>query len=702
MGSGTYRISNSLFVYENTRIIGNEQTIIEQTADNTHALVLCGNDITIEDLSIKLSGACNTVTACIYVNSNNKPAVADYNSAFPETGYVQRLTIDNVFMSGEYKFGSKNGYPVVSDAYENYMGVGIYNHRLYFNYAHVDNVHFKYFMAGVHGGGGCNYFNITSEFCKYGLYITNGGDNTYFVDGHPYYTNDENGDYITMSDAIAYVEREEGSTFHLRSYDTQAYKKIIFLDSQTKSNKIDIQHVFTNGSGLFSRHKWNILKWFIIDYGQGNVYSDQFKNTPFHIGSHVTTIAKGSQSELSNPVIQNALSGAGIWGNISSNVEFVNNGITLRDVCRYPSEKNVWSNYLPYILSTTSPSEDSPIEITIDYSNRPVIGLPNYFIQFYHDYVASDYTVSFDTTNTGVYDFELPVIGNTNITEYFDYPQIGTVYKTYRMKFRFTKPLQISNMVETLTDEVFDYNPNGLIGICNIGMTINDYAGRSFLGECGGNLYGNVDMHQNTLKNLPDPVDAGDAISKSYLEAKLIEFDKYYTNLSSAITDINNGNWNNAIIYSDAAKVKVFTSDDGKLTVMLLDDVTESTLININKDIELVLNGKTLSFSVNSAYINFASETNCTINGMSDGSKIIKNLNEATANPYLINTAGKKLYIIGGSYECIVPTSKSIVMIRATSTNEILDIANASILGRNDGAYDINTTDLYGATGIQF
>jgi hypothetical protein len=32
-------------------------------------------------------------------------------------------------------------------------------------------------------------------------------------------------------------------------------------------------------------------------------------------------------------------------------------------------------------------------------------------------------------------------------------------------------------------------------------------------------------MHQNTLKNLPDPVDAGDAVSKSYLEAKLAELE---------------------------------------------------------------------------------------------------------------------------------------------------------------------------------
>lgn len=94
--------------------------------------------------------------------------------------------------------------------------------------------------------------------------------------------------------------------------------------------------------------------------------------------------------------------------------------------------------------------------------------------------------------------------------------------------------MQIENF--TYEDSAFrpftiNYNPDGLIGICNIGMTVNDYAGRSFLGECGGSLYGNVDMHQNTLKNLPTPVDDGDAVSKAYLEEKLdeVDLDSYAT-----------------------------------------------------------------------------------------------------------------------------------------------------------------------------
>lgn len=66
---------------------------------------------------------------------------------------------------------------------------------------------------------------------------------------------------------------------------------------------------------------------------------------------------------------------------------------------------------------------------------------------------------------------------------------------------------------------------DGLVGIVNIGIPSNEAYGRAFLGECGGSLYGNVDMHQNTLKNLLAPVEDGDAVSKAYLEQRLAELE---------------------------------------------------------------------------------------------------------------------------------------------------------------------------------
>jgi hypothetical protein len=498
LGPGTYPISGSLIVYGDTTIIGcGAKTVITQTADNTHAIVVNGSRVSIKDLSIKLSGVCTSLTGCIYVNSYNVPDNAVYNSALPDNITAQYLTIENIHMRGKYTFSYENGYAVISDAYDNYKGVGIYGDRSYFNFSHIENIKFYDLYAGIYGGGSANYFNVTDMSCRYGVYATGAALNTYFIDGHSFYDYDADGNHISMSDEIAHAEGDGNSTYHMRCFDSQGFKSYIYLGSMSKNNKVDIQTSFSSSGSVRSGHSWNILHNFIVDYGWANVYSDLYKHTPYHIGNRTTTIAGLQHHELSDPVIQNALPGAGIWGSISSNVEFTGYGMELKDVCRYPSEKqdNNKTYYLPYILSTVAPSEDNPIEIVIDYSNRPVIGLPNYFIQFYHSYVASDYVVSFDTTNTGVFDYVIPVTDNTNTTDYQNYPMASGPRISYRAKFSFTKALQISDLVHTTSGSVSDYNPNGLIGICNIGMTVNDYAGRSFLGECGGSLYGNVDMH---------------------------------------------------------------------------------------------------------------------------------------------------------------------------------------------------------------
>ena len=163
-----------------------------------------------------------------------------------------------------------------------------------------------------------------------------------------------------------------------------------------------------------------------------------------------------------------------------------------------------------------------------------------------------------------------------------------------------------------------------------------------------------------------------------------VETNKFYTNLSLAITDINNGNWNNAITDISAAKVKVFTAHNGKLTVMLLDDVTESVQIDINKDIELVLNGKTLNFNAVGAYLNFTSGTNCAINGVANGSKIVKNVSNASASQYAVNTESK-LYIKGGTYEITGSGTKNIIAIRMASAGELLEIVDATVVSEASG-----------------
>ena len=74
--------------------------------------------------------------------------------------------------------------------------------------------------------------------------------------------------------------------------------------------------------------------------------------------------------------------------------------------------------------------------------------------------------------------------------------------------------------------------------------------------------------------NLIKQIDVGGTIYDVY--DRQAEHVLYYSLLSTAISDINNGVSTNAISDVDSAKVKVFTPHTGRLTAMLLDDITES------------------------------------------------------------------------------------------------------------------------------
>lgn len=520
LGPGIYTISNSLIVYANTRIIGcGKQTVIKQIANNTDAIVITGNNIVLENFSIKLEGDCTEITACIYANSNNPNGDNNY----PSNTYLTNLTMSNMFLSGKYAFEYMNDKPVRGEAYDNYKGVGIMCTRLYFNYAHIDNVCGEHLMATVYGSGGANYFNITSVYCKYAVYNIQGGNNQIFIKGHSYYEGNKTDGYVSMSDYIVYDEGGHSNVYSLSSYDSQHFINLIYFSgcSQSNSYTLNVNYAVTTAGQNIGDSEFQ-LRNYVTDLGRGNIYVDAYQNKPWTIGNKTQQLSGLSSLAVCDPAIRNVLSGAGIWGSISSSVAFNNHGIDLSEICRYPSERSsaVSGVNLPSVVSNVAPSESNPIEIIIDISNRPVYAQLGYFIQFDHRYVATDFVVSYDTTNDGTYNISKIVKNNTDVTPYDLFHQ-ESAYQIYRIKFTFTKPLQIENFTYASSDYtqyVTNYNPNGLIGICNIGMTVQDYTGRSFLGECGGSLYGNVDMHQNTLKNIADPIDDGDVVNKSSLD----------------------------------------------------------------------------------------------------------------------------------------------------------------------------------------
>ena len=201
-----------------------------------------------------------------------------------------------------------------------------------------------------------------------------------------------------------------------------------------------------------------------------------------------------------------------------------------------------------------------------------------------------------------------------------------------------------------------------------------------------------ADAHANDLATL-DVLFAKDAVVKvildlstnmafvqnadtnAYLEGRLARLEAnsaYYSTLSGAIADINNSTKDNATKDAATIKVAVGKADNGATTVTLLDDVTESVLIEVNKDIVLVLNGYTLHFDAPAAYLNFTAGTNCTISGEVEGSAITKSC-DSTSVVYMMQISSDNFRIVRGRYHCSGNMKMSAMITHNSGVCEISD-----------------------------
>jgi hypothetical protein len=366
---------------------------------------------------------------------------------------------------------------------------------------------------------------------RFAVYCVGGCNSMYDIHGHTYYNNGGRDGRIYATDYIFYGKKCTVNKIRIGFYDTQYTIGSIYFDSFSHSNQYSI---VSSDSGIESFNEnsyWDNGHVGATDYGRGNNEIQPAKEYFAGVGSALFNLSGlPIWNTQFNPSIHNALSGAGVWGSIASNNRWSDfDGMGLQDVCRYPKEATLKTGFgLTSTICESSPSEESPVEIIIDISNRPATSYDGFWIQFDHKYIAEDFTVSVDTTNDGEFDSVISMVrGNFNAIYYrFNYQTPARM--VYRIKISITKALRIPDFIypdPSGNQHIIDYNPDGLVGIVNIGMPSNEAYGRAFLGECGGNMYGDVDMHQNTLKNLPAPVDDDDAVSKAYIESRLAEIE---------------------------------------------------------------------------------------------------------------------------------------------------------------------------------
>lgn len=563
LGNGTYNISNFIELYDNIKLIGTGNTVIKQTDKTSHVIIVSGSNITIKDLRLRLYSMTteekdslqynSELTACIYINSDNGKNSSMYNAKYLDNIYCKNLTVDNVYLLGNYGFKYTDGTPTISNDYEHYRGCGIISERLYFNYATLTNVYISGMYRGLSGCGGSNNITIFCENTKTMAY-GGGGYISLNIFGHSYYTTDADGNTISMSDEIGHFTILEQSYVAEYVYDVQWMKNIFVFEGQTMNNRYIVSQIA--GASYFSNDQTadtglKLGAW-VIDYGRGNKAIENFQNTPYHIGTKYIDKTTQSSFKVNDPITQSALSGAGVWGDITSNDAFDKGSLLLSEICRYPTNSNVDKHAddhsLLFALSNNTPTEEQPIEIIIDISNRPIYALFGGFIQFDSSYIASDFEMSFDITGNNNFTNAIAVKDNIDTVWYRILHQ-GRFAKIYKIKIVITKALYIESLKyqnSAYTHYEIEYNPNKKVGICNIGIIDADFAGRTFLGECGGKVYGDLLLNKNsTIKNVPDPADEGDAVSKKYVDRYIGDIYNLNTdtadNLVDAINEVYDG-----------------------------------------------------------------------------------------------------------------------------------------------------------------
>lgn len=542
LGNGTYNISKSLMVYGNISIIGTGDTTINQTSDKTHGIIINGSNINIEGLTIKLSGNCDgtaehvlsrdfdsEIIGCIYVNSSNKKTNDDFDDRYPENLYCQNITIKDVTLLGTYGFKWEGNYQLYPDNKNTYKGCGIVGGKMFFNYLFADNIRMKKLYCGYYGTGGSNIVNLFCTDCKIMVYDLGGGYNNFDIKGHSSYGPTSDTETISISDIVVY-SNGENNNYNVQTYDSQWFEYLLYFDSCSMQNKYNT-HYFSGGYYGPTEEinpSNGRIKSFVYNIGRGNVNVSPYVNEPFHTGSVRYNLSGQSEFKDVDTILYNVLAGAGLWGNISTTNSVDETRLSLANVCRYPNNDHLVGSY---ILFNETPSVENPIEIIIDVSNRPAYAFPNIFIQFYHEYVASDFSITWYTS----YDDEIRTVNvkdNTNVAYFYNLNQTGC-YNVHKIKITITKALNIPELKYRSSSYVHytkNYNENNKVGIVNIGM-VGDEFGRSFLGECGGSLYGNLDMKNNVISNLYTPINNADAANKEYVDSSIGDIETALENI---------------------------------------------------------------------------------------------------------------------------------------------------------------------------
>lgn len=176
----------------------------------------------------------------------------------------------------------------------------------------------------------------------------------------------------------------------------------------------------------------------------------------------------------------------------------------------------------------------------------------------------------------------------------------------------------------------------------------------------------------------------------------------YYSTMTKAVTDVNNGAIGaNADAEKHTAVAGVYTDENDGKNVVLLKDTTENKRIEPGADMTINLGGNTITFE--NDYYGFRgaknSEISVTFDGRLKGSSVV--LNGIDGGGVAIRASEKnRIYIVGGTYcinETVANETYDAVCI-GVSASGLVELGKCSVLTRSAGRN--NAVQVYGSAVI--
>lgn len=168
------------------------------------------------------------------------------------------------------------------------------------------------------------------------------------------------------------------------------------------------------------------------------------------------------------------------------------------------------------------PTFDSPIYIDISLdSSKSIDYLGRFGIQF-NEYICRAFEVLVKTKGSAEYSSN-GVMNSTiynNTQAYFSLLAYEVSPSGIVNKWENVEGIRIV-LKDALSEG--DYNADKKVGLSLIYATDANHGGNAWLPRGGGDMYGDINMGENTISNIKEPVNNNDAVTKGYVDDKIIK-----------------------------------------------------------------------------------------------------------------------------------------------------------------------------------